>query len=59
MKGVLARGGRVRISGFGSLAVVRRRPRKGRNPRSGEVIAIEERRSLVFKPSKILVGRMN
>jgi nucleoid DNA-binding protein len=59
IKKVLTRGDRVRISGFGSFLVVRRRPRKGRNPRSGEVIAIHSRQSLVFKPSKTLVETLN
>lgn len=59
IKKVLVRGDRVQISGFGCFEVVRRRSRKGRNPQTGEVIAIEARQSLVFRPSKILVETLN
>ena len=59
IKNVLLRGGRVQISGFGSFEVVTRRARKGRNPQTGEVIAIDSRHSLVFRPSKILVQTLN
>lgn len=59
IKNVLLRGGRVQISGFGSFEVVTRRARKGRNPQTGDVIAIDSRHSLVFRPSKILVQTLN
>jgi len=59
IKNVLLRRGRVQISGFGSFEVVTRRARKGRNPQTGEVIAIDSRHSLVFRPSKILVETLN
>lgn len=59
IKKVLLDGGKVQISGFGSFEVVTRRARKGRNPQTGEVIAIDSRQSLVFRPSKILVETLN
>lgn len=59
MKQVLLSGGRVQVSGFGQLEIVSRRARKGRNPRTGEVIAIESRRALVFRPSKTLIQTIN
>ena len=59
IKKVLLRGDKVRISGFGSFEVVNRRSRKGRNPQTGEVIAIDARQSLIFRPSKILVETLN
>ena len=59
IKQVLLRGHRVQISGFGCFEVVTRRARKGRNPQTGEVIAINSRHSLVFRPSKILVDTLN
>ena len=59
VKTILLRGGRVQISGFGTFEVVMRRSRKGRNPQTGEVIAIEARQSLVFRPSKLLVETLN
>ena len=59
IKQVLLRGDRVQISGFGCFEVVRRRSRKGRNPQTGDVIAIGERHSLVFRPSRILMETLN
>jgi nucleoid DNA-binding protein len=59
IKGVLVRGGRVQISGFGCFEVVSRRARKGRNPQTGDIIAIGARHSLVFRPSKTLVETLN
>jgi integration host factor subunit beta len=48
----LAQGHRVEIRGFGSFSVNRRPPRMGRNPRSGESVAIPEKRVPHFKPGK-------
>ena len=52
MKKRLLAGDEVRIVGFGSLEVVARRSRKGRNPVTGEEIQLPERRALVFRPSR-------
>ncbi len=59
MKKVLLTGEKVQISGFGCFEVVARQARKGRNPQTGDVIAIDSRHSLVFRPSKILVETLN
>lgn len=50
----LVRGNRVEIRGFGSFSINRRPPRMGRNPRSGESVAIPEKRVPHFKPGKAL-----
>ncbi len=50
----LVRGHRIEIRGFGSFSVNRRSPRMGRNPRSGESVAIPEKRVPHFKPGKAL-----
>ncbi|MBC7445225.1 MAG: integration host factor subunit beta [Polaromonas sp.] len=50
----LVRGNRIEIRGFGSFSVNRRPPRMGRNPRSGESVAIPEKRVPHFKPGKAL-----
>ena len=50
----LVNGHRVEIRGFGSFSVNRRPPRMGRNPRSGESVAIPEKRVPHFKPGKAL-----
>lgn len=48
----LIKGHRIEIRGFGSFTVSRRPPRLGRNPRSGESVAIPEKRVPHFKPGK-------
>ena len=50
----LVRGHRIEIRGFGSFSVNYRPPRTGRNPRSGESVAIPEKRVPHFKPGKAL-----
>ena len=50
----LVRGHRIEIRGFGSFTVNHRPPRMGRNPRSGESVAIPEKRVPHFKPGKAL-----
>lgn len=54
MNDALARGHRIEIRGFGSFSVNYRPPRQGRNPRSGESVAIPEKRVPHFKPGKAL-----
>jgi len=54
MNEALARGHRIEIRGFGSFSVNYRPPRQGRNPRSGESVAIPEKRVPHFKPGKAL-----
>jgi nucleoid DNA-binding protein len=49
---------RVQISGFGSFEVVRRESRKGRNPKTGETIQIAPKQSLIFRPSRSLMTRI-
>jgi integration host factor subunit beta len=54
MSEALVRGHRIEIRGFGSFSINRRPPRMGRNPRSGESVAIPEKRVSHFKPGKAL-----
>ena len=54
MSDTLACGNRIEIRGFGSFSINRRPPRMGRNPRSGESVAIPEKRVPHFKPGKAL-----
>ena len=54
MADTLVRGNRIEIRGFGSFSINRRPPRMGRNPRSGESVAIPEKRVTHFKPGKAL-----
>lgn len=59
IKGRLEKGEKVKISGFGNFVVNSKRPRKGRNPQTGEEIIIEGRKVLTFKPSQILKKSLN
>ena len=59
VKETLARGETVKISGFGSFEVRDKKPRKGRNPQTGEEIVIDARRVITFGPSAVLKERMN
>ena len=54
MNDALVRGHRIEIRGFGSFSINRRPPRMGRNPRSGESVAIPEKKVPHFKPEKAL-----
>lgn len=59
IKGCLERGEKVKISGFGNFVVNTKRPRKGRNPQTGNDIIIIGRKVLTFKPSQILKKSLN
>ncbi len=50
----LKRGERVDLRGFGNFSLKLRKPKKARNPGTGEEIQLPERIVPVFKPSKIL-----
>lgn len=50
----LAKGEKVRISGFGTFEVRERAARKGRNPQTGEEIDIPASKVPVFKAAKAL-----
>jgi len=47
-------GQEVRLAGFGTFAVSTRKATTGRNPRTGEVIAVPSTRSVKFRPGKPL-----
>ncbi len=59
MKDTLARGEKIKISGFGNFVVREKRPRVGRNPQTGEEIEISARRVMTFKPSQVLKSALN
>ena len=45
---------KVTLVGFGTFSKIRRKARKGRNPRTGEAIKIKASNSVKFKPGKKL-----
>lgn len=57
--GALAKGDEVRLVGFGTFVVAQRAASQGRNPRTGETIAIPESKQPKFKPGKTLKDALN
>jgi DNA-binding protein HU-beta len=54
VKTSLKKGKEVRLVGFGTFGVKKRKARKGRNPRTGEVIKIPAQKVPFFRPSSEL-----
>lgn len=54
IKDTLARGEKVKISGFGNFHLKDKEDRVGRNPQTGDAMMISSRRVLTFKPSQVL-----
>ena len=50
---------RIEIRGFGSFTLHHRKPRIGRNPKTGESVSLEGKRVPHFKPGKDMRDRIN
>jgi len=59
IKGTLAQGQKIKISGFGNFVIRDKRSRIGRNPQTGQSIEISARRVLTFRPSQVLRAEVN
>ncbi|MFK8029486.1 MAG: integration host factor subunit beta [Gammaproteobacteria bacterium] len=59
MSDALAQGKRIEIRGFGSFSLHFRPPRLGRNPKTGEPVALAGKHVPHFKPGKDLRERVN
>jgi len=55
----LAEGGRVELRGFGAFSTREREARSGRNPRTGETVAVPSKRVPYFKAGKEIRERLN
>jgi integration host factor subunit beta len=55
----LQAGDKVELRGFGSFRRRDRRPRLGRNPKTGEVVAVSAKTVPFFKTGKMLQARLN
>ena len=55
----MAVGDRVELRGFGAFSVKKRGSRTGRNPRTGESVAVAEKHVPFFKTGKLLRDRLN
>ncbi len=50
---------RFTYPGFGTWSVKKRKARKGRNPKTGEVILIAPTRTIAFKPAPYFKAALN
>ena len=57
--GALGKGDRVELRGFGAFSVKKRDARIGRNPRTGDSVAVSEKHIPFFKTGKQLRDRLN
>ena len=58
MSNSIAKGERIEIRGFGSFTLRGRKPRIGRNPKTGESVALGIKYAPHFKPGKDLKERV-
>ena len=58
MAHALVQGGRVEIRGFGSFQTHRRPARAGRNPRTGQAVAVPSKTVVHFKAGKAMRERV-
>lgn len=56
---LLSKGEGVRWSGLGSFTIQERKPRLGKDPRTGRRIQIPARKAIRFKPARALKERLN
>jgi len=59
MKETLAKGEDVLITGLGKFCVKEKSERRGRNPATGEDLALGARRVVTFRCSTVLRDKMN
>ena len=59
MTDALAKGERIEIRGFGSFIVKQRSAREGRNPRTGDIVAVAAKKVPLFKVGKELRLRVD
>ncbi|WP_020562925.1 integration host factor subunit beta [Methylosarcina fibrata] len=59
MNQALSSGERIEIRGFGSFSLHLRPPRMGRNPKTGESVALSKKYVPHFKPGKELRDRVD
>ena len=55
----IAQGDGLSLTGFGSFAVAQRAAKEGRNPKTGEKMAIAASKGVKFKPGKALRDSIN
>ncbi len=56
---VLVTEGRLELRNFGVYEVRTRKPRQGRNPRTGDKVMVPSRKTIAFKSGKYMLDRVN
>lgn len=59
VKATLEQGEDVLVSGFGKFCVKNKKPRRGRNPSTGDDMALPKRKVVIFRCSNILREKIN
>lgn len=59
ISGELIAGNRVELRGFGAFFLRQRNPMKGRNPRTGEAVNVDAKKTIVFKAGKQMRALIN
>lgn len=59
IKGVLVKGDKITVPGFGTFSVGERAAREGRNPQTGETVKIAASKSAKFKAASALKEALN
>ena len=54
----LIEAGRIELRNFGVFEVKTRKPRKARNPRTGEEVMVPQKRVVTFKPGRMMEERI-
>lgn len=59
IKDTIANGEKIELRGFGNFRLKQRRPRKARNPKTGNSVDVPAKRVLYFKVGKALKDALN
>jgi integration host factor subunit beta len=59
IKNALMNGDKIEIRGFGNFRLKTRKPRKARNPKTGESVEVPGKKVLYFKVGKALKEALN
>lgn len=59
IKDALKKGEKIEIRGFGNFRLKDRKPRKARNPKTGESVEVPEKKAIRFKAGKALKEALN
>ncbi|WP_456401306.1 HU family DNA-binding protein [Persephonella sp.] len=58
MTDALSKGDKVEIRGLGSFKIKVKNSRRGRNPKTGEIVNVPEKRVVYFKMGKVLKRKL-